>query len=449
MTKLSTLNRLLDLAVAIQQIPAPTFHEKQRAEFVLERFRAENLTDTEMDEVGNVYARLPGSEAAKPIVVSAHLDTVFPLSTNLHVTRHGPRKGTGPSTNLRAGPSATSGAVPTTDLGAGSSAALRASAGSSKAENETSNTDAMPASNKTETPALSNDEEPILSRSPEQAEGIIEGPGIGDNSLGVAGLFGLLWELHSALPGDVWLVANVGEEGLGNLRGMAALVDRFGNEPLAYLVVEGMSLGQVYHRGLGVQRYRISVDTAGGHSWVDYGRPSAVHILAEIITQLTSLSLPRDPRTTLNVGTISGGTSINTIAAHAQLELDLRSENVTILPNLAARVEALVQQANRQDVRVTSELIGQRPAGQIPFNHPLVRLGVSVLEELGVSPRLNIGSTDANVPLSRGLPSICLGLTSGSGSHTMAEAINIAPLAKGVDQLVRVVEGIFRLKEMT
>ncbi len=223
-----------------------------------------------MDEVGNVYARLPGSGSSRPLVVSAHLDTVFPLSTDLHVTRR----------------SSNPGAAPTNVEGL----------------------------------ALST----------------VEGPGIGDNSLGVAGLFGLLWELNSSsaqiagstLPGDIWLVANVGEEGLGNLCGMRAVVDRFGDRPLAYLIVEGMALGQIYHRGLGVQRYRITVDTPGGHSWVDYGRPSAIHVLGEIIYRLSNLSLPRVPRTTLNIGTISGGTSINTIAAHAQLELDLRSVSV-------------------------------------------------------------------------------------------------------------------------
>ncbi|HEX9028775.1 MAG TPA: M28 family peptidase, partial [Anaerolineales bacterium] len=222
MTDIATLNRLLDLTVAIQQIPAPTFQEGERASFVQERFQAESLLDISIDNSGNVYGRLPGAGKSRPLVVSAHLDTVFPLSTDLHITRH----------------------------------------------------------------HINTSEGPILSS--------VAGPGIGDNSLGVAGLFGLLWELRrldsdltqSVLPGDIWFIANVGEEGLGNLCGMRRVVDNFGNQPLAYLVVEGMSLGQVYHRGLGVQRYSIKVDTPGGHSWVDYGRPSAIHILAEIVASL-------------------------------------------------------------------------------------------------------------------------------------------------------------------
>lgn len=380
MTDISTLNRLLDLTVAIQQIPAPTFQEGERASFIQERFQAESLRDVSTDEAGNVYGCLHGAGKSRPLVVSAHLDTVFPLSTDLHITRH----------------------------------------------------------------HVSSAEGPILSE--------IAGPGIGDNSLGVAGLFGLLWELRrldpdeaqAVLPGDIWFVANVGEEGLGNLCGMRQVVNHFGSQPLAYLIVEGMSLGQVYHRGLGVQRYSIKVDTPGGHSWVDYGRPSAIHILAEIVASLTNLSLPAKPRTTLNVGTISGGTTVNTVAAHAQLELDLRSESPAVLARLADQVEELVGQTRPPQVQVTAEIIGQRPPGEIPPGHPLVQLAVACLQELKIPPRLNIGSTDANIPLSLGLPAICLGLTHGSGSHTLAETIQTAPLAAGLQQLVNVVRSIFQ-----
>ncbi|MEN8173180.1 MAG: M20/M25/M40 family metallo-hydrolase, partial [Chloroflexota bacterium] len=239
----------LTLAIEIQQIPAPTFGEGDRAEFIKSRFEAEGIAEVDRDSMGNVYARIPGQGSSRPVILSAHSDTVFSKDTDLSIRR-------------------------TADK--------------------------------------------------------IQGPGIGDNSLGTAGLFSLLWMLQEreiSLPGDLWLVANVGEEGLGDLRGMRAVVDRFGSEPLAYIVLEGMSLGQIYHRALGVQRYRIRIQTKGGHSWANYGVPSAVHELAALVTKLTAIKLPRKPRTTLNVGMISGGTSINTIAAEASLELDLRSED--------------------------------------------------------------------------------------------------------------------------
>ncbi len=361
--------RVLDLAVAIQQIPAPPFGEAQRSAFIRERFQVEGLQDVSVDELGNVYGRLPGAENARPLVISAHLDTVFPYDVDLQVRR--------------------------------------------------------------------------------EAEKIF-GPGIGDNSLGLAGLFGVLWALRqkandqpAALPGDLWLVANVGEEGLGDLRGMRAVVERFGDEPCAYLILEGMALGQVYHRALGVQRYRITVRTSGGHSWVDYGKPSAIHELAMLITQIVALPTPSQPRTSLNVGVISGGTSVNTIAAEAHLELDLRSESSTTLQTLVSQVESLAQAAIRQDVSVSLELIGQRPAGKLPSAHPLVRLAKRALQEQGLQANLSIGSTDANVRLSHGLPAICIGLTTGYGAHTTNEYINTAPLAQGLAQVMTVVEGIF------
>jgi len=361
------VNQVLELAIEIQQIPAPTFNESKRGAFIYERFIQENLKDVEIDEIGNVLGRLPGSGSALPIIVSAHLDTVFPSGT---------------------------------DLGC------------------------------------------------ERLAGKVVGPGIGDNAVGLAGLFGLLWELNQRqviLNSDLWLVANVGEEGLGDLRGMREIVNRFAGQIQAYIILEGMALGQVYHRGLGVRRFRITVNTSGGHSWVDYGKPSAVHELVRIVTRLLAIQIPEGPRTTMNVGVISGGTSVNTIAAEASLDLDLRSEDVATLDELVKSVEGIFQESQSTDVRVSVELIGQRPVGEISQNHPLIALAVQGLEVVGMQPRLNIGSTDANIPLSLGYPAICLGLTTGNGAHTGNEYINIAPLDLGLKHLLLVIKGLDRL----
>jgi acetylornithine deacetylase/succinyl-diaminopimelate desuccinylase-like protein len=360
--------RVLDLAVAIQQIPAPPFGEAQRGAFLRERFMIEGLQDVSVDDIGNVYARVPGQGQLRPVVVSAHLDTVFPYGTDLQVQREADK---------------------------------------------------------------------------------VFGPGIGDNSLGLAGLFGLLWALRrrdsqAALPGDVWLVANVGEEGLGDLRGMRAVVDRFGDSVCAYLILEGMALGQIYYRGLGVQRYRITTETAGGHSWVDYGKPSAIHELGNLIGRLNDLPVPAQPRSSLNVGVIAGGTSINTIAAESAPGVRPALENGGALNQLEfARWKGWFQ---RQPLRVevTLELIGRRPAGKLSSSHPLVRLGKRCLRAQGIEPNLTIGSTDANVPLSRGLPAVCIGLSTGYGAHTVNEYIHVGPLFQGLAQMVALVEGIFQ-----
>jgi acetylornithine deacetylase/succinyl-diaminopimelate desuccinylase-like protein len=260
------------------------------------------------------------------------------------------------------------------------------------------------------------------------------------------GLVWLLKERNTRLPGDLWLAATVGEEGLGNLKGMHALVDRFGDQPRAYIVLEGMGLGDIYHRGLAVQRYRIRMETAGGHAWIDYGTPSSIQEMACLVTQLAALPVPREPRSSLNIGIIRGGTSINTIAAQAELELDLRSESAGTLHRLAQRVERQVQHANRPGVICTAEIIGQRPAGALPIAHPLVQLAWHILRELEIRPVPGIGSTDANVPISRGFPAICIGLTHGNGAHTPAEIIRTEPLYTGMEQLYQIVTRVWNMQ---
>ena len=363
--ELNITERVIDLAVQIQQIPAPTFEEGKRARFVRGLFRHEGLRDVSMDETGNVFARLVGKGNGKPLVVSAHLDTVFSRETNLAVRREGNK---------------------------------------------------------------------------------VYGPGLGDNSLGVASLLGLVWSLRerkTKLGGDIWFIANVCEEGLGDLRGMKAVVDRFGADVRTYLVLEVLALGHVYHRAVGVKRYRVTARTSGGHSWSDYGKPSAVHELSNLVVQIGSLDLPSHPRTTINVGKISGGTSVNVIASQAMFELDLRSEEKASLAELVSAVEGLIRAANRPGVDVEAEVIGQRPAGEMDADHPLIKLAAECLREQGFDATLTSGSTDANVPLSKGYPTIVLGVTTGGGAHTVHEFIETAPVEKGIEQLVRFVEKVW------
>jgi len=362
------MSETIDLAIKIQQIPSPTFLEKKRGLFLRELFIEKGLSDVEIDPIGNVYGCVRGTGNCLPAVFTAHLDTIFPESTDLSIRR---------------------------------------------------------------------------------TEDQILGPGISDNSLGLAGLIGLieLLRVKGNLEGDIWMVANVCEEGLGNLRGMEAVANRFGGDVLAYIVVEGITLGKIYHRALGVQRYRIRAETAGGHSWANFGRPSAIHELAILAGKIARLKLPVKPRTTLNIGTIQGGFSVNTIAAEAHLELDLRSESAKILADLEERVNGLVTIANRSGedyVRMQATHIGQRPAGELSQDHPLVQLAIQCLEKQGITPVLGIGSTDANIPISRGLPAICVGLTQGSGAHTIEEGMDLQPIMQGLQLLGSLAEGVFQ-----
>jgi acetylornithine deacetylase/succinyl-diaminopimelate desuccinylase-like protein len=177
---------------------------------------------------------------------------------------------------------------------------------------------------------------------------------------------------------------------------------------------------------------------------VNHGQPSAIHELVVLADQLLKFKFPDHPRTILNLGVISGGISVNTIAPYAKLEIDLRSENSQALADLSLKVEGLIAGFSKPGIQIQSELIGQRPFGEIAIDHPLVLLASRALESVGIQPRLNIGSTDANIPLSCGLPSICLGLTKGSGAHTINEFIYTQPLSQGLGQLMLVVEGLDR-----
>lgn len=366
----SLADRVLELACEIQQIPAPTFGEAARAEFVRQKFGALGMEDVQTDSVGNVYARLPArvGGGARPSLVTAHTDTVFPTDTPLELRR---------------------------------------------------------------------------------TEGRVYGPGIGDNSLGVAGLLGLAWALRERdipLPGDLWLAANVAEEGLGDLRGMRAVVDRLGDRVGATIVVEGMALGRVYHGGISVRRYRIGVQTEAGHSWHRFGQPTAIHVLVRLGARLTDLIVPHRPKTTFNIGVIQGGTSVNTLAGEANLQLDLRSEDPAVLGPLAARVEEIAAEFSAPNVRVTCEVIGNRPAGLLPREHPLVQLAARSLAAVGIPEvSFEFSSTDANVPLSRGLPCVCIGLTHGGDAHTPHEYIETAPLSQGLHQLVLTTMGAFQI----
>ena len=151
------------------------------------------------------------------------------------------------------------------------------------------------------------------------------------------------------------------------------------------------------------------------------------------------------PRTTLNVGKICGGTGINVLASEATFELDLRSEGMDTLSGLVHQVEGMIRSANREGVKIEYELIGQRPAGEIAPTHPLIRLAEECLREQDIKAELTSGSTDANIPLSRGLPSTVLGVTTGGAAHTVHEYIDVGPVEKGMEQLVRFASQVWRI----
>ena len=266
----------------------------------------------------------------------------------------------------------------------------------------------------------------------------LTGPGVGDNSVAVAAAIKLadLLRIAGEVPAvDVLVTGNVGEEGLGNLRGIREVLAS-GSDIGAVVALEGHNLGRVTHVAVGSRRFRIIVKGPGGHSWGDFGRPNAIHGLSKLIAELDAIPLPRSPKTTLNVGMISGGVSVNTIAPEASCLLDLRSIDESALRRLSDRVMRLVDRSNRGDAVVyAADPIGERPAGVVAADSPIVQIAASTLAALGLEPSFDASSTDANVPIAAGIPAVCVGLTTGGNVHRVDEFIDLEPVPNGITQL--------------
>lgn len=269
---------------------------------------------------------------------------------------------------------------------------------------------------------------------------VIRGPGLGDNSLGVAAVIAvanLMRQLKIRPPRPIWFLANSCEEGLGDLNGIRGFYDTHGDQLGRAIVLEGLALGRIFHEGIAVKRLHVRCFADGGHSWQHFGKPTAIHHLLLLGAKIVQLDVPRDPRTTYNVGLISGGRSVNTLASEADFFLDMRSEDPGELANLESRVRALISETNKVDGISTSiEVVGDRPAGKLPKEHELVRGAAAALAAVGIDGHYETGSTDANLLLAKGLPTVTLGLTTGGNAHRLDEYINTTPFILGLRQVV-------------
>jgi tripeptide aminopeptidase len=343
------------------RVPAPTFFEQQRAEWF--RAQLESLGWTaKVDRAGNVLASFGTEEPAPLLVVSAHLDTVFAPSRPEEVY-YGP-------------------------------------------------------------------------------DGRLFGPGAADNASGLTALLALARvtvesvDLHE-LAASVLLVANVGEEGEGNLSGMryvcrqSAQLERI----MAFIVLDGPATDHITAQALASRRYEISFAGPGGHSWNDYGTPNPIHAISDAVSSFIEsadarLTAERKGRCSYNFGIIEGGASINSIPSSARAKLDLRSEEPGILDELSGllnvAVERSLERENRaaRSTRLTAKIkeLGSRPGGKLPEQSPLLQTVQAVDAYLGIRSRVDCASTDANVPLSMGLPAISIGVGGqGGGAHTNQE----------------------------
>jgi tripeptide aminopeptidase len=273
------------------------------------------------------------------------------------------------------------------------------------------------------------------------------GPSVADDSVGVAALSAVGSLLASAANGaglnrggdppvPVWLVATVGEEGLGNLRGITEVI-RQDRIPLAAVVaIEGNYLGRVATIGVGSVRWRVTVSGPGGHAWERANAPSAVHAAARMVAALAALARRgagsgRGGRSAANVGMFSGGEAVNARARRAEFLVDLRATKAEALADLEARARKAVR-APSPEVTVEIEDLGRRPAGELAATHPLAVAAAGALRAAGRRARFTAASTDANAAHAAGVPAIAIGVTTGEGEHTPREWIDTAPLATGL-----------------
>ena len=360
----------LEQQVSICEIPAPPFKERARGEELARRFRTLGLVNVRTDAEGNVLGERPGTvQDAPTVVLSGHLDTVFPEGTDVRVKRDSiPFAGEGGGVRLTA-------------------------------------------------------------------------PGIGDDCRGLAVLLAVARAMKAAdvrTPGTVVFVGTVGEEGAGNLRGVRRLFAETLKGQVDYFIsVDGTGFGTT-SRAVGSTRLAVTFAGPGGHSYGDFGMPNPIHALGRAVARLADLSVPAAPRTTFNVGVITGGQTVNSIASRASFDLDMRSESAEALADLERRARAALDTAlaaerarwPRSSAPLTMEIrdIGRRPAAAPRDDAPIVRTALAAARALGVTSTTSASSTDANVPMSLGIPAITIdGGGRGEGAHSPAERYEDGP----------------------
>ena len=343
--------RTLEEQKAMTVIPAPPFQEQARAEFFRARLASAGLREVRIDAEGNVIGIRRG-RGGPTLVLSAHIDTVFPEGTDLTIT---------------------------------------------------------------------------------EKAGLLIAPGIRDDSRGLAAVLSVaraLAETGLKTGGDIWFVGTVGEEGLGNLRGVRALFcDHAAID--GFISIDGGDMGRVVTGATGSRRFRVSYKGPGGHSFGAFGLPSAVHALGRAIAKISEMRTPQVPKTTFNVGRVRGGTGATAIAEDAVMDLDLRSNSGEELEKIAAHALALIGEAAREEnarwnsdrLTVATEDLGARPAGAQPTDLPIVRAAVASLNSLGISEVQYVASsTDCNIPISLGIPAVALpGGGRSGGNHSLTE----------------------------
>ncbi len=272
---------------------------------------------------------------------------------------------------------------------------------------------------------------------------VLRGPGIGDDCRGLAVLLAVARTLNQTgirTPGSITFVGTVGEEGLGDLRGVKQLFDDTLKGSIdRFVSIDGTGLG-ITNVAVGSVRYRITFRGPGGHSYGAFGLSNPIHALGRAMAAIADFQVPKEPKTTFNVGRIGGGTSVNAIPFEAWMEVDMRSTDAASLKAVDEKFHAAVDEAvraedarwNKKVLSVETQPVGSRPAGQTPPDSPIVLAAASATRALNLPVSLDEASTDSNVAMSRGIPAITIdGGGRGTGSHALNETFDQTDSWKG------------------
>ncbi|MEZ5416558.1 MAG: M20/M25/M40 family metallo-hydrolase [Vicinamibacterales bacterium] len=279
-----------------------------------------------------------------------------------------------------------------------------------------------------------------------QEGSVIRGPGIGDDCRGLAVVLAVIRALRAGnvrTPGTITFVGNVGEEGLGDLRGVKHIFDEgLKGQVDRFVSIDGTGLG-ITHVSVGSLRYRVTFKGPGGHSYGAFGMVNPIHALGRAMATIGEFQVPVEPKTTFNVGRVGGGTSVNSIPFEAWMEVDMRSADPASLQSLDAKFHKAVDDAvgaenarwNSRALTVEKTLVGNRPAGRAPATSAIVQAATSVTTALGIPVSLDEGSTDANYPQSLGIQAITIdGGGRGRGAHALDESFDSTDSWKGTQR---------------
>jgi tripeptide aminopeptidase len=369
-----------DQQARITEIPAPPFQEAARASAVKALLTTAGL-DVQIDKTGNVIGELPGSSDKEIVMLTAHLDTVFPPGTDVKVRRDGER---------------------------------------------------------------------------------MSAPGISDNGTGLAALVCIARAIHEAQikpRRTILFVADVGEEGEGNLRGMRDLVETYRSKLKAAVVLDGSGTDHVTTKALASRRLEVLITGPGGHSWSDFGMPNPINALVRGSIRFINTKVPASPRTTFNLGQIEGGTSVNSIPYDAKLKVDIRSESEDELAKLETALRESISAGTRDEMESSRDrskgklewkidVLGTRPGGELASNSPLLAALRAADDYVGNQSRIERSSTDANIPLANGIDAISIGAGgTGGGAHSLQEWYEPSGREMGLKRALLTLLGISGMAE--